>query len=88
VSPGQQVIERVEIAMRENLWGYNGGQKSPFLKIFVREPRNVPKVRSVFEAGEVSFLDMFQGSTLTFESNIQFVLRFMIDNKVLCLRLC
>jgi len=36
----------------------------------------------VFEQGEIQFLDMFQGPTLTFESNIQFLLRFMIDTKV------
>lgn len=36
----------------------------------------------MFEQGEVQFLDMFQGPTLTFESNIQFLLRFMIDTDV------
>ena len=69
--------------MRENLWGYNGNQKTPFLKIVLKEPKSVPRARSAFEQGEVQFLDMFQGPTLTFESNIQFVLRFMIDINVI-----
>lgn len=68
--------------MRESLWGYNGNQKTPFLKIVLHDPKNVPRIRSMFEDGEVQFLDMFQGPTLTFESNIQFLLRFMIDTKV------
>ena len=68
--------------MKENLWGYNGNQKTPFLKIILKDPKLLARARIVFEQGEVQFLDMFQGSTLTFESNIQFLLRFMIDTKV------
>ncbi len=69
--------------MKENLWGYNGNQKTPFLKIVLQDPKMLARARIVFEQGEVQFLDMFQGPTLTFESNIQFLLRFMIDTKVL-----
>jgi len=68
--------------MRENLWGYNGNTKSPFLKIVLQDPKMLARARSMFEQGEVQFLDMFQGPTLTFESNIAFLLRFMIDTKV------
>jgi DNA polymerase delta subunit 1 len=68
--------------MRENIWGYNGAQKTPFLKIVLNDPKNVPRVRSAFEQSEVQFLDMFDGPTLTFESNIAFLLRFMIDTSV------
>jgi len=83
VSRGQQVIDHVEIALRENLWGYNGNQKTPFLKIVLTDPKNVARVRSAFEQGDVQFSDMFtNGPCLTFESNIQFLLRFMIDTDV------
>lgn len=68
--------------MRENLWGYNGKQKIPFLKIVLHDPKAVARVRSIFEQGELQFLDMFDGQVLTFESNIQFLLRFMIDTNV------
>jgi len=68
--------------MKENLWGYNGNQKTPFLKIILNDPKMLARARSVFEQGEVQFLDMFNGPTLTFESNIAFLLRFMIDTKV------
>ena len=44
----------------------------------------VPRVRAAFEQGEVQFSDMFeQGPNLTFESNVPFLLRFMIDTGVL-----
>jgi len=68
--------------LKENLWGYNGNQKTPFLKIILHDPKLLARARVAFEQGEVQFLDMFQGPTLTFESNIQFLLRFMIDTKV------
>jgi DNA polymerase delta subunit 1 len=68
--------------MKENLWGYNGNQKTPFLKIILNDPKMLARARSVLEQGEVQFLDMFTGPTLTFESNIAFLLRFMIDTKV------
>jgi DNA polymerase delta subunit 1 len=82
VSRGQPAIHHIEISMRENLWGYNGNQKTPFLKIILNDPKVLPRARSVLEQGEVQFLDMFNGPTLTFESNIAFLLRFMIDTKV------
>ena len=69
--------------MRENLWGYNGNQKTPFLKIVLNDPKMLARTRSIFEQGEFQFLDMIQGQTLTFESNIAFLLRFMIDTNVL-----
>jgi DNA polymerase delta subunit 1 len=76
------VIHHVEIAMRESIWGYNGNQKTPFLKIVLHEPRMVPRVRSAFEDGEIQFGDLFQIPSLTFESNVVFELRFMIDTQV------
>ena len=36
----------------------------------------------MFERGECTFNDMFNGITATYESNIVFPLRFMIDTKV------
>ncbi len=36
----------------------------------------------VFENGEVSFRGLFSGPVTTFESNIPYTLRFMIDTKV------
>ena len=68
--------------MKESIWGYNGNQKTPFLKIILHDAKMVPRTRAAFEQSEIQFMDMFQGPTLTFESNIAFLLRFMIDTKV------
>ena len=35
-----------------------------------------------FENGEISFRNLFSGPVTTFESNIPYTLRFMIDTKV------
>lgn len=42
----------------------------------------VPRVRSAFEDGEIQFGDLFRTPSLTFESNVVFELRFMIDTEV------
>lgn len=56
---------------------------SPFIKVTVTDTKHYPKVRNAFERGEVNFRDFFDGSSLlTFESNIAYTLRFMIDHHV------
>lgn len=68
-------IDRVELCMKESLWGYTGGQKSPFLKIISNEPKGIPKLRSYIERGDSA---LFPGITETFD-NIPYVLRAMVD---------
>lgn len=75
-------IHHVELALKESLWGYNGNVKSPFLKVIVRDPKIISKVRTGFERGEVNFQDYFIGSDMTTYDNIAFVLRAMIDCQV------
>ena len=36
----------------------------------------------MFERGEVTYENMFNGEIPTFESNMPYILRFMIDTKV------
>ncbi|KAG5220973.1 DNA-directed DNA polymerase delta [Salix suchowensis] len=63
-----KTVQRIEIIKRKSLWGYLGDDVS---------------LTRVFERGECSYQDLFPGPIATFESNIQFPLRFMIDAKVL-----
>lgn len=42
----------------------------------------LPAFLRAFEGGEVSFRGLFSGPVTTFESNIPYTLRFMIDTKV------
>ncbi|KAI5122484.1 hypothetical protein M0805_001394 [Coniferiporia weirii] len=74
-----RTIDHVEIIKRKSLWGYKGDDWVPFIKIFVQSPRSVPRVR---DKGECQFRSLFPGETTTFESNIAYILRFMIDTKV------
>ena len=76
-------VKRVSITTAWSLWGYKGEKQSPFIKITTSDLKVYPKVRGAFERGEVNFKTYFDGSTvMTFESNIAYTLRFMIDKKI------
>ncbi|KAG7443660.1 uncharacterized protein BT62DRAFT_988235 [Guyanagaster necrorhizus] len=83
---GYDVVIKVEIIKRRSLWGYRGDDQVPFLKITITEPRSLPKVRGLFEKNSVDFNGLFvrkDGEAIpTFESNVAYTLRFMIDTKV------
>ncbi|GAA5967568.1 hypothetical protein JCM21900_003343, partial [Sporobolomyces salmonicolor] len=80
---GTRPIRAVSIANKRSLWGYKGDAVSPFVKITVSDTKSYPKVRNAFERGEVVYKDCFDGSALmTFESNIAYTLRFMIDHHI------
>lgn len=79
------IIHSVQINMRENLYGFNGNQVSPYIKITVTDPKHISKVRSKLESkGPPNYKSLWKGSEdgiLTFDS-IQYILRFMVDCKV------
>ncbi|POY71963.1 DNA polymerase delta subunit 1 [Rhodotorula taiwanensis] len=81
---GGRPISNVTLANKRSLWGYKGDSVSPFIRVEVVDTKQYPKVRNAFERGEVQFKDYFDGSSLmTFESNIAYTLRFMIDHHIL-----
>ena len=76
----------VEMTMRENLYGFQGNQRSPYLKITVTDPRHIWKVRNVWSSGNANYKNFWKWeeggvNAVTFD-NVQYVLRFMIDTKV------
>ncbi|KZT09911.1 uncharacterized protein LAESUDRAFT_673547 [Laetiporus sulphureus 93-53] len=75
-------VRSVEFVKRRSLWGYRGDDWVIFLKITVVDQRSLPRIRGIFERGECNFRDLFPGSVNTYESNIAYTLRFMIDTKV------
>ena len=81
----QPAIHSVQMVLRENLFGFQGNQKSPYLKITVTDPKYINKLRGMIEGGSgLSFKGLWKGidsGILTFDS-IQYVLRFMIDTGV------
>jgi DNA polymerase delta subunit 1 len=72
------------MTMKENMYGFQGNQKSPYLKISVTDPRSINRVRKMVQEGRANWKQLWpnaDGGLLTFD-NIQYVLRFMIDTKV------
>ncbi|KAI8099328.1 DNA polymerase family B-domain-containing protein [Halteromyces radiatus] len=77
------IISHLEITMKQSLYGYRGDTKSPFVKVTVFDPRNISKVKNKVETGVVvPGLDRKCQSDTTYESNLAYLLRFMIDCKV------
>jgi len=68
--------------MKRSLWGYRGDDIFAFLKIVVTDQKFVSRTKTAFERGEINFRSMFSDAPMTFESNIPYTLRFMIDHKV------
>ncbi|KAF7770588.1 hypothetical protein Agabi119p4_6562 [Agaricus bisporus var. burnettii] len=80
---GSNVVQKVEKLAKRTLWGYRGDDKVSFLKLTISDPKSLPRVRGLFERAECQFQGLFPSEPVpTFESNIVFTLRFMIDTKV------
>lgn len=76
-------VKSITVVNKRSLWGYKGDFNSPFLKLTISELKGYPKIRGAFERGDVHFREYFQGECLlTFESNINYELRFMIDYNI------
>ena len=77
-------IYSVQIVMRENIFGFQGNEKHPYLKITVTDPKFINRLRSLIEQGNANYKALWKaadGGVLTFDS-IQYVMRFMIDTGV------
>ncbi|KAF8801312.1 hypothetical protein BYT27DRAFT_7198397 [Phlegmacium glaucopus] len=77
----ENIVRKIERVSKRSLWGYRGDEWVPFLKLTINNASNVPKVRGIFERGECAYQG-FDGITPTYESNMPFILRFMIDTKI------
>jgi DNA polymerase delta subunit 1 len=77
-------IFSVQMVMRENMYGFQGNQKSPYLKITVTDPKFIPRLRTTIEQGNANYKGLWKSadnSILTFDA-IQYVLRFMVDTHI------
>jgi DNA polymerase delta subunit 1 len=70
------------MANKRSLWGYRGDDHNPFIKVTLTDFKLLARTRTMFERGEVDFRGMFRDQNMTYESNIPYTLRFMIDHKV------
>ncbi|KAG9245518.1 DNA polymerase family B-domain-containing protein [Calycina marina] len=77
------VIYSVQVVLRENLYGFAGNQKNPYIKITVTDPKHIAKVRSRIESkGGANWQGKWTAGgdegILTFDS-VQYIMRFMVD---------
>ncbi|OQR90444.1 DNA polymerase delta catalytic subunit [Achlya hypogyna] len=75
-----QGVEIVEDKM--SLYGYQFDKKVRLLKIYLSLPNLVPRVRTALESGAVHIPGYGSRSYQTYESNVPYILRFMIDTNV------
>lgn len=76
-------ITGVEITKKQSIWGYQFGKISNFLKIYTAVPNLVASCRRVLTDGiYLEKLGSGKFSFQTYESNLPFVLRFMIDQSI------
>ncbi|RLM58573.1 DNA polymerase delta catalytic subunit [Panicum miliaceum] len=71
-------VKRVELVQKQTIMHYQTQQSQPFLKIVVALPTMVASCRGILEKG-ITIEGLGSKSFLTYESNILFALRFMID---------
>ena len=74
----KEFILEVKIVQKQSIMGYSE-QLEPYLEITTALPKYIPPTRSILESGF-----SFNGSNrqyLTYESNILFILRFMMASR-------
>ncbi|KAI9076550.1 hypothetical protein K1719_041536 [Acacia pycnantha] len=73
-----QFVRRIEMVQRKSIMHYQQQNSQPFLKIVVALPTMVASCRGILDRGiQIDGLGM--KSFMTYESNVLFALRFMID---------
>ncbi|KAI1486723.1 DNA polymerase delta catalytic subunit [Biscogniauxia mediterranea] len=81
----QPAVHSCQLALRENIYGFQGNTQSPYIKISVADPKFFARTRSLFEERKVNWKGMWKGvadgGIMTFD-NLQYVLRFMVDCKI------
>lgn len=79
-----QTVVRIEQHPRKSLMNYSGKGNTPFLKVVVQLPGHIPKLRSLLTERGVMCPGAWRDVRrfLTYESNILFPMRFMIDNNI------
>ncbi|OLY82996.1 DNA polymerase delta catalytic subunit [Smittium mucronatum] len=74
-------VTKMETVNKESLYGYTGGKKAPFWKIYMRLPKAISAARRMFERG-IDIPGIGNYAAQTFESNLEYVIRFLVDLKL------
>ncbi|GAX78824.1 hypothetical protein CEUSTIGMA_g6261.t1 [Chlamydomonas eustigma] len=74
-------VLRLEVERKASVWGYQGGAQKDFIRIVMSLPNYVTPARSLIENG-LKVGDFGDIRSTTYESNVLYALRFMIDMNV------
>ncbi|XP_014787230.1 DNA polymerase delta catalytic subunit [Octopus bimaculoides] len=77
----KEAVLGVEYTTKESIYGFHDNRKEPFLKITVALPRLIAPAKRLLEQG-FQCLDYACHGFQTYESNIDFEIRFMVDKGV------
>ena len=77
----ENLVLSVQVERKESIRGYHGNTKKKFLKITIALPKLVAPARRILETG-FSVPGYGEQGFQTFESNIDFEVRFMVDKNV------
>lgn len=81
----EPAIHSVQMVLREDMFGFQGNQKNPYLKISVTNPRYIAALRRKIEQGGANYKGLWpstSGTGIKTFDDIQYLLRFMIDTGV------
>ncbi|CAL8096638.1 unnamed protein product [Calicophoron daubneyi] len=74
----ENFVLMVECEQKQNIYGFHGNKKVPFLKITVALPRLIAPAKRLLDNG-LAFANYPLQSYPSYEANIDFEIRFMVD---------
>ncbi|XP_077994710.1 DNA polymerase delta catalytic subunit-like [Glandiceps talaboti] len=77
----QQAVLAIDMCIKENMYGFHGNKKIPFLKITVALPKLVAPSKRILETG-LQCPPYPERGYQSYESNIDFEIRYMVDANV------
>lgn len=77
----KDAVSAVEIEYKESIMHYSDTGPQPFFKIITKSPKDVAGLRSIIQNG-VNIKNHFELERHTYESNLPFTLRYMIDTGI------
>lgn len=76
-----QAVLAVDCETKESIYGYHSNRKIPFLRITMALPKLVAPAKRILETG-FKCADLPERGYSTYESNIDYEVRFMVDTSV------
>lgn len=75
-------VVSVDIVQKSSVMNYHGNQKNDFFKITMALPKHVAPARDILEEYGINLPEVGNKIYQTYESNLPFALRFMIDRDI------